>query len=201
MNSRKISQGSSIFDKVDTICQLIDNRQFPEIVSNPNKLKEAQCLYTDNSVFLQQIDYSTGRTIVFKRCNNIDKILIPDVFLNDLRDYFIYSNDSPTSYLLNGYNTAVICLGGKGSCKSRMLFGNNLTDELSDDNSLVCNLIEEIIKYVHTQNSDAEDQIYTIGIAIAEININKMNHTEKLIDLISGKNCKDVDSLTNVQIV
>jgi len=176
------------FEKVGTICQLIDNTPAYE---NYTRSKICQCKYNQNSILLQEIDPFTGKLITLKKYNTLDKVFIANKSCNELNDYFLYNNDSPVSYLLNGYNASMICIGIKGSCKSRILFGNNLREEIVYNDSLLCNLINELFKY-------SENTFYFIGISMGDLVYDGRNET--LFDLLNSCTVKDIDGLINVQI-
>jgi hypothetical protein len=125
---------------------------------------------------------------------------------NELKNFLIYSNASPVSYFLNGFNTAIVMLGGKSSCKSRLLVGGEVSLETASNESIVCQLANEILRYAEHKNSltQGNHPAYTVGLSLADIVYSDADKTEILTDLLrvqanDNKNA-DLDLLTNLQI-
>lgn len=126
--------------------------------------------------------------------------------INELKNYLLYANSSPVSYFLNGFNSAIILIGNKSSCKSRLLFSSDIAKDIASDRSIFGNMAQEIIRYTENQNisKPGNHPAFSLGISIADVTYSDLDKTEILLDLLrvkdnNNKNA-DIDMLSNVQI-
>jgi len=207
------------FEKITTICQLVDNYSIVNeqitmqsgmggmpIKSKKSKPAFTPCKGAGTEILLQQMDPTKGKAVILKKYTSFDKVLTPSNWGNDLRNYAIYANTSPVSYFLNGFNSAILVFGLKASCKSRILFGGDIQVDSAANDSLVCTMMEEILRYTEQQNATNKGthQLYTVGVSIADVVYSDTDRTEILLDLLrirenDNKN-SDINNLTNVQI-
>jgi hypothetical protein len=124
----------------------------------------------------------------------------------ELKNFIIYDNASPTSYFLNGYNAALVLLAPEGSYKSRLLFSKDIELDVASRQSLVCTLVEEVLRFVDEKNklTKGTHPAYALGLSLADIMYNDANKTEILTDFLrvhdNDNSNADLEMLTNVQI-
>lgn len=100
----------------------------------------------------------------------------------------------------------MLVLGGKGTCKSRLIFGSSIDLNLTAHDSIFCTLMKEVLNYAEKENigTDGNHLAVNIGISIADVVYNDADKTEVVTDLLrikenDNKNA-DLDILTNIQI-
>ncbi len=142
----------------------------------------------------------------YGRYTGFDRVLTQNPLTNELKNYLIYANTSPVSYFLNGFNAGLVTVGCRGSCKSRLLFGGDLALDTAANDSILCTLAEEVIRYADEQNASIKGNhpAYTLGLSIADVVYSDTDRTEILLDLLRVKDNNnktgDLAALTNVQI-
>jgi hypothetical protein len=120
----------------------------------------------------------------------------PDAEKKELNDYLIYADESPVSYLLNGYDSVLITFANQSkhlerniiinnldTCKSRTLFSDDLNSPYFGSKSILAHIIKNVINFCDIQKK----KHLTLGISIAQIGFSYEKHSMKLVDLLSFK--------------
>ena len=188
------------FEKVTTICDIIDNSErMPKRSVQP-------CKAVGPEILLQEPRGENETATIVKKYGNIDKVVAHNPLSGELNNFLIYGNESPVSYFLNGYNTALVTFGAEGSCKSRLLFSKDIEQDLASKQSLVSTVVEEVLRYVDEKNKviKGSQQAYALGLSLADVIYSDADKTEVLSDFLRVRDNDnanaELDALTNVQI-
>ena len=134
------------------------------------------------------------------RFGNWDQVFSQNCTKDDLLQYFIYGNSSPVSYLLNGFNAAIITNGYKGiyiyciyllgTSKSYTFLseGMMMQSEPTPEDTLVTRVANELIKYVEEVNGKlgTSHPSIVLCVSLADVTYSDTDRTEILTDYLKA---------------